>query len=206
MELVKALLVGICAAAPVGPVLLMVFQKSVLFGHRCGWVTGLGGTVCDTTWAAVSLFAISLVHAYVQDHLAPFQILGGLLIFGIGLSIAVRKPLTRSASSETLVGGKPVQYMMEAMGCAFGNPGALAFMLVLVGLFGLSSSTLTAPVWLVVLCVALGSAAYWWLLSLLLSRFGSRLSPRTQAWISRLSGCGMAVFGLVFVIRGITML
>lgn len=203
MDLIKAFLVGICAAAPFGPVLLMVFQKSVLYGHRCGWVTGLGGTVCDTTCAAVSLLAISLIQDYVQAHLVPFQILGGLLIVGIGVAIAVNRPRTRASVSEQCEEGKPLRYMFQAMGCAFGNPGALAFMLVLVGLFGLSASTMSVPWWIAVLFVALGSAAYWWLVSLLLAKFGGRLSDKAQIWISRLSGVAVAVFGLVIVIRGI---
>lgn len=204
MDLFKALLLGICAAAPAGPVLLMVFQKSVMYGHRTGWVTGLGGTVCDTAWAAVSLFAISLVMDYVNSYMGGLQVIGGMLIVGIGISIALSKNWRHAASGPET--GRPLSYFLQAMGCAFGNPGALAFMLVLVGLFKLSASTLTAPVWLTVLFVAIGSGGYWWLLSLLLGKFGSRLRSGTQLWITRLSGLVVAGFGLVVLIRGITML
>ena len=206
MDLIKAFLLGICVAVPVGPVLLMVFQKSVLYGHRSGWMTGLGGTICDTTWVAVSLFAISLIQDYVQAYLGGLHVIGGLLIVGIGIAIALKKVQTESVASGGDREGKPLQYMLQAMGCAFGNPGVLALMLVLVGLFRLSAASLTAPVWLVVLLVALGSCLYWWIISGLLAKFGSRLKPRTQLWISRLSGIAVAVFGLVIVIRGITLI
>ena len=204
MDLVKALLVGICAAAPAGPVLLMVFQRSIRYGHRTGWVTGLGGTVCDTVWAAVSLLAISLVHDYIDSYLGGLQVIGGLLIIGIGVAIAMSKQRASDASERE--NSKPGQYFLQALGCAFGNPGALAFMMGLVGLFRLSAATLTVPVWLAVLFVAIGSCAYWWQVSLLLGKFGPRLRPGTQARVTRLSGIAVAVFGLVVVIRGITML
>ena len=56
IEVFRAFLVGICAAVPAGPVLLLVLQKTLSRGREAGILTGLGSAFADTLFATVGLF------------------------------------------------------------------------------------------------------------------------------------------------------
>ena len=50
LSLFKALLVGVIAAIPIGPILVMVIQRTTCYGRRCGWMVGLGAATVNFTF------------------------------------------------------------------------------------------------------------------------------------------------------------
>ena len=54
----KALPVGVIAAIPIGPILVMVIQRTTCYGRRCGLMVGLGATMVDMMYAAIGLMAV----------------------------------------------------------------------------------------------------------------------------------------------------
>lgn len=55
LEILKAFIIGICASAPLGPVAILVLQKSICYGHKAGFTTGLGASLVDTAYAIISI-------------------------------------------------------------------------------------------------------------------------------------------------------
>ena len=45
IDMLKGFLVGICASVPIGPIAILVVQKSLSMGHKAGFVSGLGASV-----------------------------------------------------------------------------------------------------------------------------------------------------------------
>ena len=39
LDILKAILVGVCASVPVGPIAILVIQKSLSKGHKAGFIT-----------------------------------------------------------------------------------------------------------------------------------------------------------------------
>ena len=56
LDMIKGFLVGFCASAPIGPIAILVVQKSLSKGHKAGFVTGLGASVVDTFYAFIAIF------------------------------------------------------------------------------------------------------------------------------------------------------
>ena len=40
ISILKAFIIGICASAPIGPIAILVIQKSLSKGHKAGFITG----------------------------------------------------------------------------------------------------------------------------------------------------------------------
>ena len=55
IEILKALLVGVIAGIPVGPILVMVTQRTLCHGRKAGVMVGLGAATGDMLFAAVAL-------------------------------------------------------------------------------------------------------------------------------------------------------
>lgn len=199
-DLIKALIVGICAAVPVGPVLILILQKTLRRGRWAGTVAGIGSALGDAIYAAIGLFTISLLSDFINDHAALIMILGGALVAVIGITIFLKDASSGLDSEEshfTMAG-----YAVQTLGCVMSNPAALAVMIALLSVFGLDAHTTAAPVWAVVLCVFGGEFLYWYSISALVGRF-MRVKPRTLKIFSKICGAVIAVFGIVLIVKGI---
>lgn len=202
VELIKALLIGIVASAPPGPVALLVMQKTFCHGRGAGFAAGVGSAVVDTFYAVVSLFAFMFVGDFFESHEPWIMLLGGLLVAGIGLSMFFRKPLQKIQVADTTK-SKAVRYALEAGGCALANPGALAYMFALVALFGLDVSESTAPMWLVVLMVLAGALIWWFSMAYVADKMRNNFKIQTLNRVNKVSGVVVIAFGVALVVRGI---
>lgn len=200
IEIVKAFLLGICVAAPIGPVLLLVLQKTFSRGRMWGLVTGIGSAVVDTAFAAVSLFALSLVKEYVIGHEGKILLIGGVVVVAIGLLMAFRRP--DKVRERDFKGKTAVSYALQAAGCALSNPGALLLSFTLTAFFGLGAATVKAPVWLILLFVFLGEMAWWNFLTYALVHF-RRFSEKTIRRLSHIAGCCVFLFGISLIVKGL---
>ena len=203
IEIIKAMLVGICAAAPVGPVLILVIQKTLCHGRDAGMMTGLGSAVADTVYATVGLLALSLIEDFVKSHSGMIMIIGGVLVGLIGAGVFFRKVSIRQADS-----GKKVSLIgcsLQSCGSALSNPAALAVMIALLAMFGLYAGKTEAPVWLLAAGVMAGELLYWRLIVNVLSRF-VKLKEDVLQIVSRVSGAVIFCFGIFLIIKGIVSL
>ena len=85
-EILSALLIGVLAALPPGPVLMLVIQKTLNHGRWSGFFTGLGAMVIDTLYAAIGFYALGFVRDFIDSHTA--LILGYLAFFGLDVNSA----------------------------------------------------------------------------------------------------------------------
>lgn len=196
----KAMLVGVCASAMIGPVAILVFQRTLCYGRREGFYTGIGSTIADTTFAAISLFTISAIQEFIAHNGGIIMLIGGSVIVLVGVMMALKNPVKNIAATDkdvSSVGGAA-----KALGCAFANPGALALMLALTAVFGLGQGDWMS-IALAVLGVASGELTYWMCFTAVVNRVGEFFRPKTIRIICLAAGIGMAVFGIVLVTKGI---
>ncbi len=203
-ELIKAFFIGICAAVPVGPVLLMVIQKTLCRGRSAGIMTGFGSALADTVYAAVGLFTLTLIQGFVEKHAALIMLAGGVLIAAIGIGMVLRSGKLELAQQE---GGAQGTFSLlgcslQSFGSALSNPAALAMMLGLLAVAGFGADDFDAPLWALLIAVFAGEFLYWNVIIALLSRF-VRPSGKTLRIMSRVAGIAICCFALVLVIRGI---
>ena len=193
------------AAAPIGPVLVVVLQKTLRYGRWSGVATGCGAAVVDTAYAAAGLFALSLVRGFVSEHEAALLIAGGciLLLVGFFMSRGEKKPLSLEEENQTRFTN--AGFAVQACGCALSNPGAIALMFTYLAVAGLQADTLEAPVWAVLLCVAAGEMLWWTIVTGAVSRF-VHITPRTLERSSRIAGVAVIAIGAALAVKGLIMI
>ena len=155
IEVFRAFLVGICAAVPAGPVLLLVLQKTLSRGRGAGILTGLGSAFADTLFATVGLFTLSLVDDFITRHEAVVMEVGGVLMLLIGFGIFLKGKDVPADKPDESGGLTLFGCTLQAAGTALSNPAALAYMLGLLSMLGLVAGGISAPVWAVLAAVGL---------------------------------------------------
>lgn len=211
-ELLKAIAVGVCAAVPVGPVLLMLIQKTLCRGKTAGILTGLGSAAADTVFAAVALFTTSLAASFVERYEPWIMLFGGVFVGAVGLNMVLRDSGGASDASALQVPGGGRRTELYGAGCAMqsalsalSNPGALALMIGLVTVFGLGSQEVGTPVWLLAAGVFVGESAYWVLVVCLVSAF-VRPGKNVLRMICRIAGAAVCAFALALFVRGLILM
>ena len=59
-ELIKGVVIGIMASAPMGPVGVLCLQRTINKGRWYGFVTGLGAALSDILYALLTGYGMSL--------------------------------------------------------------------------------------------------------------------------------------------------
>lgn len=198
-ELLKALFVGMVVAAPIGPVLLVVIQKTLCYGRKYGMLSGTGSMIADNLYAAGGIFALAVIRDFVDCHKSLIMIAGGILVCVVGVLMLRRRQVGEAAEDK---GCNPVACIFQTMGCAFSNPSAFAFMLAMLALCRMDSERLSSPVWLVLIFIAAGELLYWMFVTFALKRF-LKVSDSVLLGICRGGGAVMLVFGAILLVKGL---
>lgn len=92
--IVKGLIIGIIASAPMGPVGVLTVQRTLNKGRWYGFVTGIGAAISDILYAAISLVGISLVMDFVEKPRNMFwlKLIGSVMLFIFGLYTFLSHP------------------------------------------------------------------------------------------------------------------
>jgi len=202
IDILKAMLVGVCAAVPVGPVLIMVLQRTLCHGRKAGVACGLGSACADTLWATLGVFALVLVQGFVNDHEGLIMTVGGVLIAIIGCLMFFKDTSKEFNGGET---APKTGFALQTFSSAMSNPAALAVMLALLASFQLDKAHAGIPVWLVLICVFIGELCYWEVVTFMVSRF-LKVTPRFLKMISRVAGAAIFAIGIFLIIKGIIIL
>lgn len=203
LDMLHGFLVGICASAPLGPVAILVVQKSLSKGHKAGFVSGLGATVADTTYAMIAIFALAIVQKFIDAHQSFILLVGGVIIVLVGVSMAFSNPFKNKKKRKRDMTASPKDFG-QAVAMAFSNPGAVFVMLALFAFFGLANDAphtwRVAPI---ILSVSAGSVTYWFCMSWLISRFSNKISMKTVVWINRITGAIIVIVGIALFGQGL---
>ncbi|QNK68255.1 LysE/ArgO family amino acid transporter [Variovorax sp. PAMC26660] len=193
----KALVIGLSIAAPVGPIGLLCIQRTLAHGRTIGFMSGLGAALADACYGAIGALGVSAVIASMVAARVPLALGGAAFLAWMGVQL-LRAPVAtqaRSAQDATT----PLKAMLSVFLLTLANPMTIlsfiaVFATVATGHVG-GASAATA----MVLGVFLGSALWWLGLSTMVSMVRHKLSARAMQSINRLSGVilvGFAVYQL----------
>lgn len=200
--ILKALVAGVLVAIPIGPILVMVIQRTLCYGPRCGRMVGFGAATADAIFAAIGLLALSLMKDFIERNQGWILLVGGLLVGVIGVGMLLR-PVAVNLQDEP-ARMSPWTCYWQGLGTTLSNPLALGIMMTLLAMFGLAEQGGFLPVVLAPL-VGLGECIYWFSVSAVLARY-LRLNMRTLRILSAVAGAVVCVFGIVLVLRGLLLL
>lgn len=191
------LAIGVITTAPVGPVNIMAIQHAAQQGFRQGLYVGLGAVIADAIYAAAAIFGVSAVTRFVEGQFALIETAGAALLVLFGLKIMkTHSHLDRDA------GGRVKGIWGEVTAAFFmvlTNPGVVLAYVAIVGSLGQwrPQPGDHAGALAMVLGVVLGAAAWWALLSALVTRFSARIDDRWLDRANRIAGFVLIAFGLV---------
>ncbi len=84
--------IGVLMAAPIGPVNVLVIQRTVAGGFWAGLAAGLGAVLGDGLLAAIAAFSVTAICDVMSTYSGQIRLVGGLLLIGFGLALLFARP------------------------------------------------------------------------------------------------------------------
>lgn len=191
----RGLIIGFSIAAPVGPIGVLCIRRTLADGRAPGLVSGLGAASADAVYGTIAAFGLTFISALLVGGQFWLSLIGGLFLLYLGITTFRARPAEQAAqaSGRGLIGA-----YVSTFALTLTNPATiLSFVAVFAGL-GLAADT-NGDYWaaaLLVLGVFTGSALWWLLLSGGVSLFRARFDGRAMAWVNRISGAIIGLFGI----------
>ena len=208
IDIIKGLLLGIGSAIPLGPIALLVINTTLKNSRREGALAGIGGSLADGTFAAISLMTISIFYDFIKNHQNILAVIGGTLICIVGLStLFSNKNKGNKTQPDKQVTKKeskyPIGKTLQGFLLAISNPGALFWSISLIAFLriGGAARDITSGTIIVIMTI-LGSITYWLIITYIINRYSKNIRLEKIRKINTYAGIGIALFGAALIIKG----
>jgi threonine/homoserine/homoserine lactone efflux protein len=196
----KGCLIGLSIAAPVGPIGVLCIRRSLNHGMLIGFFTGLGAATADCFYGAIAGFGLTLLSGVLVKMSTLLQIFGGVFLWYLGFKTFFRGGNKEEGDGDSV---KLVHAYITTFFLTLTNPATIiSFVAVFAGLgIGGSAGNYTSAT-LLTLGVFVGSAAWWLLLSNVVSLLRLKITNPIKSLINTASAVILVLFGIYAVFHG----
>ncbi len=191
--------VGFVMSIPVGPVALIVFQRSMFKSRLLGLVTGAGASIADVFLASIGIFSLRIVWKFIHEHGLTLRLIGGIIVLILGLMTVFSKSNGGGRKKDTAI--SIFEHAISGFGLTVMNPiAAFTFFFVFgkigneLGLHNPSAS------WSLIGGVLVGSFLWWLLLTHIAKVLGHKIKPDHIGVINKCFGLAIALIGAAMVL------
>ncbi len=188
----KGMLIGLMVSVPLGPMGVLIIQKTLQKGALAGFIAGMGAACADLFYATVAAFGLGFVINIIQTHELVLQIIGGIFLIIVGLKIYFDNPLKQIRMKKRVSKTGLLGDFLTLFFLTVSNPVAIVvFMAVFAGasVFG------DEPSFRIELFVLTGGGVWWYTLSALVNIFRRKFRLRVLITINRVSGVIITILG-----------
>ena len=188
----RGLLIGISIAAPVGPIGVLCIRRTLSNGKLMGFLSGMGAATADMVYGATAAFGLTVITELLVENKFWFQLIGGSFLLYLGIKTFLEKPADHAAKASQ--SGYLGAYLSTFFLTITNPMTILSFAAIFAGTMFVGKTN--SPI-LLVSGVFTGSATWWLTLSFVIGLLRDRLTASHMAWINRISGAIIVIFGIV---------
>ncbi|HEX6436240.1 MAG TPA: LysE family transporter [Candidatus Binatia bacterium] len=197
--LIKGAMMGFVVAVPVGPLGLLCINRALSMGPWYGLYSGLGIATADALAGGIAALSMTLVSQFLVDHQFAFRLVGGVFLCYLGYEIYYTLPGQPPAQTGR-INGLLGTYVATFLLTLSSPVTILSFAAIYAAWHAQSMIGHYGGAAVFAVGVFIGSASWWVALFLGLTLFRERFNLRLLWWIHRISGGGIAVFGVVLLL------
>jgi threonine/homoserine/homoserine lactone efflux protein len=195
--IVKGILIGFLVSIPLGPIGVLVIQRTVNKSRIAGLMSGMGAALSDTLYAIIAGFSLTYIVDFIRQYEVIFQSIGALVVLGLGIHIFFKNPVA-DLRRNRLRGNTHLKDIISTFLVTFSNPLSVFVFLAIFTSSGVAVN-LEQPYhsFFVILGIFTGAFIWWFSLSGIVSLFRHKISLRILWWINKTAGVVIAIFAFV---------
>lgn len=195
----SGLLIGIFVSAPMGPIGMLVIQRTLNKGRRPALFTGLGAALSYLTYSLLTGLGLSFVTDFITTNELLLQILGSVVLIGFAFYLFRKNPTLALKKPEAV----PNSYWKDfATGFlfTFANPLILFFIIGLFARFNFILPEFRFYHYILgYASIYAGALLWWWMITYFINKVRSHFNMRSLWIFNRIIAgilCLMALYGL----------
>ena len=197
--LIRGFAIGVLISAPMGPIGMLVIQRTLNKGRWPAFFTGIGASVSDMFYCILTGAGIAFITDFINSNQLVFQIVGSIVLAIFGVWLFRKNPSRQSKPKDDNSASK--NYWMDIVSgflLTFSNPLILFF---IIGLFARFNFLLPEFRYyhyiLGYLSIAIGALCWWLLITFLVNKMRAHFNVRSLYIINRIIGGILVAFALV---------
>ena len=200
----RGLAIGALISAPMGPIGMLIIQRTLSKGRWPAFFTGIGAALSDLFYCLLAGFGLSFITDVIERHQFALQVFGSIVLAAFGLFLFRKNP-TRSLKTAEVDGRSYWSDFISGFFLTVSNPLILFFIFGLFARFNfiLPEYEIFHYVW-AYLTILGGALVWWYLVTFLVSKLRSRFNVRSLWLVNRIVGSiliAMAVIGVLLAIK-----
>lgn len=196
MDLLKAWIIGIAIAAPVGPIGMLCIRKTLELGVKGALAVGFGAALADGTYGLIAATGLDLFSDFLLERATLIRIFGGIFLLYLAYT-EITSPLSQDPEQ-----AGQIQQLGKLSSKVFiltlSNPMTILTFVGIFAILGGASITLTQS-FVMVLGIFLGSMTWWLILASFILKIKHKLP---ELWLHRIryiSAIILATFGVIAI-------
>lgn len=198
--LIKGIIIGLSVSIPLGPIGVIVIQRTLSKGRLSGFISGVGAGSADIIYSIFAGLGITFIIDIITKYSVEFQIFGGIFLVLLGIQLFFKNPIKQFRQPKTK-GGLIGDYLSTFF-LTITNPIALFLFIGVFAAIGFIDTKFeNFTLGYIVAGVAIGTTLWWFVLSTLINLFRSKIRLRKLNWINKISGVIIFICGVFAIIN-----
>lgn len=200
----RGLVIGVLISAPMGPIGMLIIQRTLSKGRWPAFFTGIGAAFSDLLYCLLTGLGISFITDFMEEHQFGLQMLGALVLVAFGIYLFRKNPTRALKPNEVTVNNYWLD-LVTGFILTFSNPLILFFIIGLFAQFNFILPEFGLHHFIVgYIMIFTGALLWWYLITMLVNKLRGRFNVRSLWLINRIIGSiliGMAVIGVGYGIH-----
>jgi threonine/homoserine/homoserine lactone efflux protein len=204
--ILKGIILGLTISMPLGPIGIILINRTIKRGMLSGFFSGLGLATADTLLAALAAIGFTVIVSFINEQRFVISIIAGVIIIGVGFKVFLSNPVKDIRNKEKANKSLWRDYY-SIFALTITNPYTIFICVAFlssVNIYGNFRPAL-APFFLI-LGVLVGTIAWWFFLSYFVSRFKEKIRLRVIVRINKVAGVLIIVIGMAVLLSAFTSL
>lgn len=198
--LFKGFVLGLTVSMPLGPIGILLVNRTIKRGILSGLFSGMGLAAADTILAIIAGMGFTFIITFFQTELFLITIVSGILILAVGIKVFLSNPVREFRRKEK---GTRTLWMdfISVLALALSSPFTIFVFIAFFSGINLNNGVKPEYVpYLLVPGVFIGTLSWWGLLSIFISKFKKSIRLRSIVRINQVAGVTIMIIGIVVLI------
>jgi threonine/homoserine/homoserine lactone efflux protein len=198
--LLKGVLLGLTVSMPLGPISIILINRTIKRGFLSGFFSGLGLGTADTLLALLAALGFTVIIGFIQEEKFIITLLAGIIVTGVGIKVFLTNPV-RDFRDRDKANKSLWRDFYSVFVLSITNPYTiLIFVAIFPGIHISGSAKPEMVPFFLIPGVLIGAMMWWFSLTYFLSRFKKKIRLRAIVRISKVGGIVIIVIGMLLLI------
>lgn len=199
----RGIAIGALISAPMGPIGMLVIQRTLSKGRWPAFFTGIGAALSDLIYCLLTGFCLSFITGFIDAHQLWIQIIGSVVLAAFGVYLYRKNP-TRALKAAVPAATNYWSDFATGFLLTFSNPLILFFIIGLFARFNFILPDFEIHHHIMAYAtIFIGALLWWYGVTSLVNHLGKRINVRSLKLINRIIALillGMAVLGVMMAL------